>query len=312
MMSANSTAASTPWRRTGWSVTSAQSSGVPAISKNECRSRRARYSGQRPAGLAHEPHRRALDRLAPQRADEERLGHRRRLAPACRRFPRMPSRQARSASAGTRTSSSRSQAGAVGARARRARERRRRPPGTGWRLLPLARRARQPDRLGRPPDGDLRRSLQASGPRPTPGPRADAAGPLPARASTSCSRTATGSPRSATSCSTPTSMSAYATPARRSRISRRRSSRRPAGTSSSGRRTRRATPRSAARSRAASAHSAPTARAEAATRRSRSRSSARRSCRRSSRTAKSRAPGLEARGRGALDPRRPDHARLRR
>ena len=31
--------------------------------------------GQRAAGLAHEPDRRALDRLAPQRADEERLGH---------------------------------------------------------------------------------------------------------------------------------------------------------------------------------------------------------------------------------------------
>ena len=35
MMSAKSTAASTPCRRTGWSVTSAQSSGVPASSKNE-------------------------------------------------------------------------------------------------------------------------------------------------------------------------------------------------------------------------------------------------------------------------------------
>ena len=50
MMSANSTAASTPWRRTGCSVTSAQSSGVPATSKNEWRSRIARYSGsERPA-----------------------------------------------------------------------------------------------------------------------------------------------------------------------------------------------------------------------------------------------------------------------
>ena len=50
MMSAKSTAASTPCRRTGWSVTSAQSSGVSAISKNEWRSRSARYSGsERPA-----------------------------------------------------------------------------------------------------------------------------------------------------------------------------------------------------------------------------------------------------------------------
>ena len=50
MMSAKSTAASTPCRRTGCSVTSAQSSGVPASSKNEWRSRSARYSGsERPA-----------------------------------------------------------------------------------------------------------------------------------------------------------------------------------------------------------------------------------------------------------------------
>ena len=50
MMSANITAASTSWRRTGCSVTSAQSSGVSATSKNACRSRIARYSGsERPA-----------------------------------------------------------------------------------------------------------------------------------------------------------------------------------------------------------------------------------------------------------------------
>src|SRR4029079_11304167 len=50
MMSAKSTAASTPWRRTGCSVTSAQSSGVPATSKKEWRSRIARDSGsERPA-----------------------------------------------------------------------------------------------------------------------------------------------------------------------------------------------------------------------------------------------------------------------
>ena len=50
MMSANITAASTSWRRTGWSVTSAQSSGVSATSKKPCRSRIARYSGSdRPA-----------------------------------------------------------------------------------------------------------------------------------------------------------------------------------------------------------------------------------------------------------------------
>ncbi len=50
MMSANITAASTPWRRTGWSVTSAQSSGVPATSKKLWRERTSRYSGsERPA-----------------------------------------------------------------------------------------------------------------------------------------------------------------------------------------------------------------------------------------------------------------------
>ena len=50
MMSANITAASTSWRRTGWSVTSAQSSGFEAISKKPCVSRSARYSGsERPA-----------------------------------------------------------------------------------------------------------------------------------------------------------------------------------------------------------------------------------------------------------------------
>ena len=71
MMSAKRTAASTPCRRTGCSVTSAQSSGVPAISKKPCRSRSARYSGSERPGLPHEPDRRALGRLAPQRADEE-------------------------------------------------------------------------------------------------------------------------------------------------------------------------------------------------------------------------------------------------
>ena len=50
MMSANITAASTSYRRSGWSVTSAQSSGCPQISKSVYRSRIARYSGsERPA-----------------------------------------------------------------------------------------------------------------------------------------------------------------------------------------------------------------------------------------------------------------------
>jgi hypothetical protein len=50
MMSAKITAASTPCRRTGCSVTSAVSSAERLMSKNECRSRTARYSGSdRPA-----------------------------------------------------------------------------------------------------------------------------------------------------------------------------------------------------------------------------------------------------------------------
>ncbi len=50
MMSAKSTAASTPCRRTGWSVTSAHSSGWRQISKSPNRWRTARYSGSdRPA-----------------------------------------------------------------------------------------------------------------------------------------------------------------------------------------------------------------------------------------------------------------------
>ena len=50
MMSANITAASTRWRRTGCSVTSAVSSADRLTSKNACRSRTARYSGSdRPA-----------------------------------------------------------------------------------------------------------------------------------------------------------------------------------------------------------------------------------------------------------------------
>ena len=50
MMSAKRTAASTPWARTGWRVTSAQSSGCRQISKSPWRFRTSRYSGsERPA-----------------------------------------------------------------------------------------------------------------------------------------------------------------------------------------------------------------------------------------------------------------------
>ena len=50
MMSANITAASTSWRRTGWSVTSAHNSGSWQTSKRVCVFRISRYSGsERPA-----------------------------------------------------------------------------------------------------------------------------------------------------------------------------------------------------------------------------------------------------------------------
>ena len=71
MMSANSTAASTPCRRTGCSVTSAHSSGVAATSKNAVTLAQRAVLGQRAARLAHEPHRRALDRLARARPGRE-------------------------------------------------------------------------------------------------------------------------------------------------------------------------------------------------------------------------------------------------
>ena len=76
MMSANITAASTPCRRTGCNVTSAQSSGVLPTSKNVVPLAQRAVFGQRPTGLAHEPHGRPLDGLAPRSADEQRRGHR--------------------------------------------------------------------------------------------------------------------------------------------------------------------------------------------------------------------------------------------
>ena len=88
MMSANITAASTPWRRTGWSVTSAQSSGCSQTSKSVVALADLAVLGQRPARLPHEPDRRALDRLAARGADEKRLGTRPRLASRAR--PRSP------------------------------------------------------------------------------------------------------------------------------------------------------------------------------------------------------------------------------
>ena len=73
MMSANITAASTPWRSTGCRVTSAVSSADRLISKNACRSRMRAVLGKRPSRLAHEPDGGPLDRLAPRGAHEQRF-----------------------------------------------------------------------------------------------------------------------------------------------------------------------------------------------------------------------------------------------
>ena len=64
-MSEKKIAASTPYRRTGCSVISVTRSGVHAGLEHARRPRgRLRYSGQRAAGLAHEPHRGVRHRLA--------------------------------------------------------------------------------------------------------------------------------------------------------------------------------------------------------------------------------------------------------
>ena len=136
--------------------------------------------GERPAGLAHEPHRGPLDLLAPQRADQERVGHGRTLARVDRRPPaRRPRRTAGRPLARLRARSP------AGRRDRngdgRARERRRRSVARRAARLPLARRARQRDRLGRPPHAARApragRARRGRGPRPG----AHASRPLPAR-----------------------------------------------------------------------------------------------------------------------------------
>ena len=96
--------------------------------------------GKRPAGLPHEPDRRPLDRLAPAGADEERLRHGRRLAPVP--GPLVARWRSWSLDLAARRSADDG--------AGRGRERRRGDLGRRHRrLVPLARRARQRDRLGR-------------------------------------------------------------------------------------------------------------------------------------------------------------------
>ena len=71
MMSANITAASTPWTRTGSSVTSAQSSGWRHDLEEAVPLADLAVAGQRAPGLPHEPDGRPLDRLEASRSDQQ-------------------------------------------------------------------------------------------------------------------------------------------------------------------------------------------------------------------------------------------------
>jgi hypothetical protein len=57
-------------RRSGWSVTSSASSGVRQISSIVCFCAERAVLGHVAAGLAHEPHGRAVDGFAPAGAEE--------------------------------------------------------------------------------------------------------------------------------------------------------------------------------------------------------------------------------------------------
>ena len=72
-MSANITAASTPWRRTGCSVTSAVSSADRFDLEERVPATNLAVLGKRPSGLAHEPDRRPFDRLSPRGSHEQRF-----------------------------------------------------------------------------------------------------------------------------------------------------------------------------------------------------------------------------------------------
>ena len=127
---------------------------------------------QRPARLPHEPHGRPLDWLAPGGADEQRI-HGPTLAAhgkgaACRPLRRLDARRA----AGRRVRSCRGPA----------RERRHRPLGPGHQArLPLARRARQPDRLGRRAHTAAAARARRARCRPDTGESADPTRALPLR-----------------------------------------------------------------------------------------------------------------------------------
>ena len=225
--------------------------------------------GQRAAGLAHEPHRRALDLLAPQRADEERVGHGRTLARVDRRAP---AHAVPAGPLGVRWLAYElepPQAGAIGTATVELEN----AGADAWRDVLLA--YHWLDELGNAIDWDGLRTPLA---RLEPGERAEvearrpgahASRPLPAR----IRPRARGPLLALGDRQRAARRRRRRPPARRRRsgprTSLRTSSRLRTGTSSSGPRTRRGSPRSAARSRAASASCAPTRRAAAATRPSR-------------------------------------------
>ena len=247
MMSAKRTAASTPSRRTGWSVTSAQSSGVPPSSKNEWRSRSARYSGsERPAWrMNHTGVRSTCSRRSARtkRGSDTRPRQPRRCS--------VPSHPVPAGPLAVRWLAFEVCALQAGAHRPRAVELEN-AGQAAWRgrlrLVPLARRPRQRNRLGRPAHADAaardRRPRRGRAQRPRP----DPARALPARVRPRARRPllAVGDRQRA-----PPRPPRGREARRRGmqwRISRRTSSRQPTGTSSSGLRTRRATPPSAVRS----------------------------------------------------------------
>ena len=172
---------------TGWSVTSAQSSGWPTTSKSPCRVADLAVLRQRAARLAHEPDRRPLDRLAPRGADEERLDHAAYTSPAMARVGEHPVPTARSPCAGSGSTCRRSRAGALGdARLSSSRTPAARRGARGGLRRPLA--YHWLDERGNPIvwDGDRAAPAPvAPGERVAlrrPDPRPDPARPLPARA----------------------------------------------------------------------------------------------------------------------------------